>query len=310
MIQYDPSKPEKYAQPEGEYAGRVVNDFEEQMDYLPNTHLRIWYNTETEGFALHHHEAFEIILCVEKTYTVIANNMTFHMEAGDIIIIPPHMPHKIINTSAGARFVGLFDLSFYLSFTDYKTLEPVFQQAYFCTTRLHPGVYQRIYSCYMRAIDSYFTRAVFWETTIFRNILKIFTLIASEHYTNIPNSSYTVIEEKPKEHYEKITSLLNYIDENYMENITLEDAAAYIGFSKYHFSRLFKQYTEQTFYDYLCRKRISVAQIMLSTNASVTEIAFQTGFNSPTAFCRCFKKITNLSPSAYRSRLSSIEPQQ
>ena len=95
---------------------------------------------------------------------------------------------------------------------------------------------------------------------------------------------------------------MNYIDSNYQEDLTLEQVANYIGFSKYHFSRLFEQHTNTTFYDYLSHKRIQAAQALLTMDIPITDIAFQTGFNNLTTFCRCFKKVTNCSPSEYRNK--------
>ena len=84
----------------------------------------------------------------------------------------------------------------------------------------------------------------------------------------------------------------------------LETMASYIGFSKYHFSRLFKEHTNSTFYDYLSRKRIQAAQEMLLAGESITSIAFQTGFNNPASFSRCFKKYTKYNPTEFRSQFS------
>ena len=108
------------------------------------------------------------------------------------------------------------------------------------------------------------------------------------------------LDKSASENYEKFATLLTYIDSHYASEITLEQAASLVGFSKFHFSRLFKEFTNCTFYDYLSQTRIQAAKRLLPTGASITDIAFQTGFNSLTSFCRCFKKYTDLSPSEYR----------
>ena len=113
-----------------------------------------------------------------------------------------------------------------------------------------------------------------------------------------------IVDVKQRETYIKFKSLINYINTHYMDDITLDYAASFVGFSKYHFSRLFKEYTDSTFYDYLSHRRIQSAKTLLDDeNLSITDIAFQTGFNNLTTFCISFQKIVNCSPSAYRNML-------
>ena len=96
---------------------------------------------------------------------------------------------------------------------------------------------------------------------------------------------------------------MDYIDEHYMEDLNLEDIAESIGFSKFHFSRLFKQYTNFTFCDYLCYRRIKVAEELLAMpDLSITEVALQAGFPSISTFNRLFKQHKNCTPSEYRSK--------
>ena len=99
---------------------------------------------------------------------------------------------------------------------------------------------------------------------------------------------------------------MKYLDAHYSEEITLETAADFVGFSKFHFTRLFKVYAGTTFHDVLRRKRILAAQRLLSTGASVTDVAFQTGFTSLASFGRCFKKQTGMTPSEYRAMRESF----
>lgn len=108
------------------------------------------------------------------------------------------------------------------------------------------------------------------------------------------------------ENHKKLSSLLQYIDTHFEEEWTLETAAQYTGFSKYHFARIFKEYAGTTFSCYLTCRRIQSARELLNTQMSITDIAFRTGFNSLTTFCRCFKKCTCLSPSDYRNQTNHL----
>ena len=81
-----------------------------------------------------------------------------------------------------------------------------------------------------------------------------------------------------------------------------------LGLRLFHFTRIFKQCMNMTFYEYLNQKRISKEEELLSTTGeSVTEIAMSSGFSSISAFNRTFKSIKGCSPSEYRGKISTDE---
>ena len=294
--------PTNYQQPVRDYICRNMNGFSEEVDYVPKSHLRIWYNNQPDSYLMHHHNAMEIILCMENQYTILADNQTFLLNVGDILLIPPHMLHEIQCDSDGVRFIMLINIEFLSILQDYKTLDPIFMTPYLCNAVSQPDIYQKIYASFMTIIDTYFSNKLMWETSIYSTLLEIFSTIGRNHFKANPDSELNSSFDKKTKYYEKFVTLLNYIDSNYAEDLSLEQAAAYIGFSKYHFSRLFKQHANSTFYDYLCHKRVQAAQALLSTELPITDIAFRTGFNNLTTFCRCFKKCTNCSPTEYRNK--------
>lgn len=109
---------------------------------------------------------------------------------------------------------------------------------------------------------------------------------------------------KHKEYMKTVMGACNYINQHYQENITLEEVASVSGFSKFHFTRIFKQCMDMTFYEYLNERRITKAEELLYTTVlSVTDIAMQSGFSSISAFNRTFKTMKGCSPSEYRNKL-------
>lgn len=302
QLHSDKTTPANYEQPVQNFTSRTLNGQQEQVNYIPESHLRIWYNSQTEGYSMHHHGAMEIILCVEKDYTVVTNSQKYVLNVGDILIIPPHKLHEILNSTGGTRFIFLINTDLLNCLKDFQTLDPVFMEPYLCNANTCTDIYQQVYASLMQMVDIYFSNKTFWEMLIYSLLLETLTVIG-RNYFGLDQINVTADSlDKQREHYEKFSNLLSYIDANYTEELTLEQAANYIGFSKFHFSRLFKQYTNTTFYDYLCHKRIHAAQALLTMNVPVTDVAFQTGFNNLTTFCRCFKKFTNCSPTEYRNK--------
>lgn len=301
--------PLNYEQPVPHQKTRSLSGTREYVDYISESHLRIWYNKQTEGYAKHYHNAMEIIVCWENQYVVTAGNIIYTLEVGDILIIPPYMLHMLHSISSGSRFIYLIDIDMLRCFQDYKTLNPAFIEPYLCTATLRPDIYQHVYDSLMQMANLYFSHQIFWEISIYSILLEVFTTIGANYYRRNTNEAIGTAKDKQAENYELFSNLLNYIDTHYADDLTLEQAAEYIGFSKYHFARLFKQHTNTTFHNYLCYKRIQAVQSLLTENRDrpITDIAFCCGFNNLTTFNRCFNKYTGCSPTEYRNKLRHEE---
>lgn len=106
----------------------------------------------------------------------------------------------------------------------------------------------------------------------------------------------------PNERFEIITTAKKYVEYNYHLQITVDDIAKSVNLSGSYFSKLFKESTEISPYEYLLSVRLEKAKELLhKTNLSISQIAFQTGFNSDANFIYFFKKQTGLSPLKFRN---------
>ncbi len=98
-----------------------------------------------------------------------------------------------------------------------------------------------------------------------------------------------------------IHAACTFIVENSADNLTQADVAKQVGLSTFYFSKLFKQYMHISFPAYLANIRVkSAASLLLDETLSITECAFQAGFQSTTAFNKAFHDITGHSPRDYR----------
>ena len=98
----------------------------------------------------------------------------------------------------------------------------------------------------------------------------------------------------------KIETVKDYIHCQSSEDISITDISAVSNLSSYHFSRIFKQKTGYSLYEYLLKVRIEKAKQLLGIGTSVTAVAFEVGFNSLENFSYCFKKNVGISPFQFK----------
>lgn len=219
-------------------------------------------------------------------------------------MIPPGVLHEVYPPEdGGTRFVYLLDIDMITKLKDFAGIQPLL------TAPLHikkdsPVIYKDIRNILLRIQYEYFSDAVYNELTIYSLLLNMFVKLGTNYQNDklhLPGSQ----SGRQNEYLQKFNDLLAYIDLHYTEPLTLDDMAARMNFSKFHFSRLFKQYTNYTFCDYLNFRRIKATEeLLLRPDLSITDIAMQVGFSSISTFNRVFREHKRCSPSEYRSRLS------
>ena len=106
--------------------------------------------------------------------------------------------------------------------------------------------------------------------------------------------------------YRRIVKAKLFIDENFAENIDLDNIADEAFFSKFHFIRIFKNTYAKTPHQYLTSVRIERSKLLLQTDIPVTEVCYAVGFDSVSSFTGLFKRITGTTPSAYQEKQQSI----
>jgi AraC-like DNA-binding protein/ligand-binding sensor protein len=112
-----------------------------------------------------------------------------------------------------------------------------------------------------------------------------------------------LMEQKCREP-ELITRARRFIAENKRGRVSLGSVAKASGASMFHFCTLFHQATGLTFSDYVARSRIEDARMLLSDpRRRMSEVAYEAGFQSMTAFNRAFRRIVGQSPTEYRTHL-------
>jgi len=113
-------------------------------------------------------------------------------------------------------------------------------------------------------------------------------------------------------HYQKsIDKVLTYIDSNLHEKPELDKLAEIAHLSKFHFHRIMKAFLDETLGNYINRIRLETAVKLLRYSAQpVNEIAYQVGYDTPSAFSKGFKKMFGVSPTYIRKHKNLIIEQK
>ncbi|MEW6999546.1 helix-turn-helix transcriptional regulator [Colwelliaceae bacterium BS250] len=109
-------------------------------------------------------------------------------------------------------------------------------------------------------------------------------------------------------HDSRIVSLLDSIEEDYSHAPSLHELSLRYHLSPSRLCHMFKDLCGITYSHYLLCRRLEEGERLLSeTNSSITTIAYQLGFSSPSHFCRSFKEHFNITPTAYANDNNMVE---
>lgn len=117
----------------------------------------------------------------------------------------------------------------------------------------------------------------------------------------ISDAAAMVSNMKEESRKSPVKKACDYINENYMRDISLDDVAQKVDISSYYLSKLFKEEEGVNFIDYITDLRIKEAcRLMDQSTLSIRDIGAKVGYLDPNYFSRAFKKNTGKSPSEYR----------
>lgn len=296
-----------YYEANNDWAGdRTVNDRQEIVQFHNDSTVRVWCNEQCIGFDPHWHSALEIVFPLENYYDVNINEVLYHINPGEFLIIPPGEVHTLTAPETGRRFIFLFDISLIMKLKGSSAVQTLLMQPLHVSKDFYPKIYSDVYQILLEIADEYFRRSDCAELTIHSHLLTFFVkfvhnrIYEKELFPNVRPS-------RQREYIKMFNDLLDYIDVHYGEDLNLENMADRIGFSKFHFSRLFKQYTGLTFNDYLNYRRLRAAEELLANpDIPIIEVSLRSGYSSISTFNRLFKQAKHCTPSEYKSRNTTI----
>ena len=140
----------------------------------------------------------------------------------------------------------------------------------------------------------------FYELETYNILFKIFSEAYKTGIVSYINKNPQTLK---KNH--TVINLLDWIEDNYAENITLKKLSEISNLSEKYICRIFKEYTSKTPIDYINELRIdSACHEMIFNRKSVTESAIICGFNDLSYFSKIFKRYKNITPQKYKKLYS------
>lgn len=267
--------------------------------------VRIWFSNHPRCLDAHWHHALEIVMPVDNYYDIDCCGCHYHILENEILVIPARKIHSVHAPQTGSRFIFQFDDAAISRIPGYTKLQSLMVSCLHISQESHAHIYGHIHNLLLKIQHEYSGHEDFRELTIYAYLIRLLQIIGNNLNKCCSTSSFCQTEANT-EYIQKFNDVLSYIDAYYMNPLTLEAIASHSGFSKYYFSRLFKQYTNCTFYEYLCSRRLKAAEEFLNqAGLSVTEAALMSGFSSISTFNRIFKQKKGCTPSEYRSLFSS-----
>ena len=122
--------------------------------------------------------------------------------------------------------------------------------------------------------------------------LRIFEIIAEQKKADAPVAQYS----------KAAIDMIEFVEKNYVDKLTLKQAAEHFGYSKQYFCKWCKREIGVAFNEFLNAVRITHARSLLSGGGSVEEVSEKCGFSDPSYFSKVFKKFVGMTPKAYAAK--------
>ncbi|MDE7212732.1 MAG: AraC family transcriptional regulator [Lachnospiraceae bacterium] len=251
---------------------------------------------------LHWHKEFEICMILSGKCTFRRGNESFTAKPGDIIIVQPNEIHSIypINGGRVSYDLLLFHPRIITGGSDdrlyMELLEPIISgksiiKAPICGSNPYYGeisiLMENIFTCARNNTAQQ-------DLLLKSELMRFFWLLIESREIQIADNEKVGLAET-------MSPVIEYIAENFSENITVDELAKRAHLSKSYFMKCFKKFSELTVTEYINQVRIrAVCELLLNTDRKVAEIAFSCGFRNIPNFNRRFKETVSCTPYEYR----------
>ncbi|NQX58649.1 AraC family transcriptional regulator [Paenibacillus qinlingensis] len=271
------------------YRDFMEKDFPFKVDFRIETNL----NQQA-----HAHEHVQICYVMRGTCVHYTDNQTYMMTKGDMLAIPPYVPHYF--EPYKEEKVELVQIDFMPLIIDETETgsESSLSNQYFPKIQISSqtqDVVEGLISSMRRENEQ---KQSGYHYLIKADLIRLLVTIFREATKEGPSTRL-----KDSTGRRLFHEAVSYIDVHYAENLQLEDVAQRAAMSPTYFSYMFKVLKGLPFVQYVNDVRIRKAiDLLRMTEMSVLDICFETGFNNASHFNRMFKKVTGMTPLKYRQQ--------
>ncbi len=261
------------------------------------------YHQEVSTLLLHWHPHFEISYVENGEVMLNVNLEKYKACTGDIIVIPCKALHSAeANKNTIAKMHTVVFTIDMLQSVRHDVTEPMYLAPLKSNEVTFPVVISKNDACYEEIKNVFFdiTKCVDKKDDMYELLTKskLYYLLYILFTTFKSNRK---IDEAEEVIWERTKKIIEYIDDNYNKQMTVEEIANKFNLSTSYFCRSFKKSVGKTFIQFINFKRVEKATILLAkSNKSITEIAYLVGFQDLSYFIRVFQKYKLTSPTNYR----------
>jgi len=272
-------------------------DIQYEHHLMPNPDLPFIFHTDfymrRESGVANWHENTEFLYCIQGKGNVNCDTSDIGMKKGDTVIINARQLHTVSSEAEVKYRCLIIDNSFFRdNGIDIENLS--FAQS-ICDEKA--GILMERIALLFTGEKTAFSVA---ETRL--AVLDYIVYMCKNF--SIKAKSGT---KKKSKSYNAVLNTVEYINENFSQKLTLDSLASMAGFSRYHFARIFKENTGFTVIEHINAIRCENAGLLLrETQKTISEIAFECGFDSPSYFAKAFSRTYGMLPSEYRLHFSKL----
>lgn len=279
---------------------RVLQGKQEFVTYPEGSTLRVWLGETPDSFSVHWHTAAEILMVLSGECVSETEERRYTVREGEVLLTPPRCSHSLGMGAGGKRCLLLFEVDALEQMRDFAPILKGMTKPILVSAEVAERTGLR--NALNEIVSIYRFREPMWNMLCYSLLLRVFAgmgrLIALDEESGESGGADKRLGSSPQ----IMESVLGYVNQNYMKRLTLEEMADYSGYSKWYFSRMFRQYAGMPFMQYLTKVRVdNIRRMLIHERASVAEIYKQSGFSSISTFNRVFKEHSGCTPSEFRA---------